>query len=69
MRGSWDPRGWGVVQVLTSVLVLTALSVTGMMIAPQVANEVLFLLLLVGIAVTARSLATFLRARYGPTRR
>jgi len=49
--------------------VLTALSVTGMMIAPQVANEILFLLLLVGIALTARTLATFLRARYGPTRR
>jgi hypothetical protein len=63
-RRGWDPRTWGLMQVLGSGLVILALPVFGLLYGPQILRQAFFFVELAAISFLARFLATMLRKRF-----
>jgi hypothetical protein len=62
----WDPRSWGLIQVLGSAMVILALPVFGLLYGPQLLRQAFFFVELAAIGLLSRFLATRLRRRYRP---
>ena len=58
---NWDPRSWGLVQILMSAVLILGLPFLGARVLPGRFGLVFFLLEIVALGLVARLLATGLR--------